>query len=145
MKKLQTEKMGKVVNDDLIDKPVIDTNKYYFGKGYIARMRGLFMLPVVIGVMLLFNSCATPGYISYEPTYMEYQRPQRPDNVSIWIDGDWNWDYQTRQYHQMHGYWEKPRHGQTHIVGKWETSPKGKSWSKGYWQSDGHKTKNNRY
>jgi len=93
----------------------------------------------MISVMLIFGSCISPGYVSYEPSYIEYVRPSRPNDVSIWIDGDWNWNNHSRQYQQQTGYWANPRHGETYHKGQWESSIKGKKWSKGYWESNNHK------
>jgi hypothetical protein len=82
---------------------------------------------------LFFNGCYV-GYVATEPSYVEYSRPPRPNNLSIWIDGDWGWNNQTHVYVQRAGYWEKPRQNQTFVAGHWSTTPRGRTWAKGHWQ-----------
>jgi hypothetical protein len=88
------------------------------------------------GIGLLFNSCMA-GYAVSEPAYVEYSRPPRPNNLSIWIDGDWGWNNQSHVYVQRSGNWQNPRQGHSYVSGHWqEGGPRGKSWSKGHWQSE---------
>jgi hypothetical protein len=95
------------------------------------------------GIGLLFNGCMA-GYVASEPSYVEVSRPPRPSNLSVWIEGDWNWNNQTHVYVQRTGYWENPRQGRSYVSGHWQTTPRGKSWSKGHWQSDGRHQRNSR-
>jgi hypothetical protein len=90
---------------------------------------------LLIGVAVIFNSCIG-GYVASEPSYVQYDRPQRPSETHIWIDGDWNWNNQTHVYVQKSGYWDKPRQGQSYVAGSWQSTSRGKSWSKGHWQKD---------
>jgi hypothetical protein len=114
-----------------------------FNNKFRSRLKKLVFVTSLAGAALLFNSC-TAGYVASEPSYMQYDRPGRPDDYSIWISGDWNWNSSSRIYYQSNGYWEKPRPGKTYMPGHWDSSPKGKKWSKGYWQSENsHKNKNN--
>jgi len=94
------------------------------------------------GTGLVLNSCMG-GYIAVEPSYTEYARPQRLNETQIWINGDWNWNYQTHTYVQKAGYWDQPRRGQSYVEGRWQTTPRGKSWTRGHWQKDVQQ-KNNR-
>jgi hypothetical protein len=104
----------------------------------------LFYATSLVGIGLLFNSCMA-GYIATEPAYVEFDRPPRPSEGYIWINGDWAWNRQTHVYVQNAGYWEKPRQGRTYVSGHWQSSPKGKYWTKGHWQSNGRqKDKPNR-
>ena len=96
---------------------------------------------LLVGIAIVFNSCVG-GYVESEPSYVAYDRPQRPSETHIWIDGDWNWNNQTHVYVQKNGYWDKPRQGQSYVAGSWQSSPRGKSWSKGYWQKDAHQGNN---
>jgi hypothetical protein len=89
-----------------------------------------------VGIGLLFNSCMA-GYVASEPSYVEYSRPPRPNNLSIWIESDWGWNNQSHGYVQRPGYWQNPRQGRSYVSGHWQTTPRGKSWSKGHWQSEG--------
>jgi hypothetical protein len=95
-------------------------------------------LVLLTGIGLVLNSCMG-GYIAVEPSYTEYARPQRMYDTQIWIDGDWNWNYQTHTYVQKAGYWEQPRIGQSYVSGRWQTTQRGKSWTKGHWQKDNRK------
>lgn len=98
-------------------------------------MKIISYLVLFSGLIIILNSCMD-GYVSSEPAYTEYARPERPSEAHIWIDGDWGWNNQSHVYVQKAGYWEKPRQGHSYVAGSWQTSPRGKSWSKGHWQKD---------
>jgi hypothetical protein len=109
----------------------------------IGRYARIFSYMVLfVGTGLIFTSCMG-GYIASEPAYTQYERPPRPSQTHIWIDGDWNWNNSTHLYVQQAGYWDKPRQGQSYVAGSWQTTPRGKSWSKGHWQKD-NKQRDNR-
>jgi hypothetical protein len=90
---------------------------------------------LLFGSALLFNSCV--GYVSSEPSYVEYERPTRPGPAYIWIDGGWHWDYHRHVYIQRPGYWERPRVGRAFVSGHWQNTPRGKRWVEGHWQRQG--------
>jgi hypothetical protein len=94
-------------------------------------------LVLFTGISIIFNSCAA-GYVSSEPGYVEYDRPQQPGGTYIWIDGGWRWDTRSHIYVQRPGYWERPRPRQhrSYIKGYWESTPRGKYWHKGHWQRE---------
>lgn len=96
---------------------------------------------LLVGITIIFNSCLG-GYVASEPSYVEYDRPQRPSETHIWIDGDWNYNNQTHLYVQKAGYWDRPRQGQSYVAGSWQSTSRGKSWSKGHWQRDGRHNSN---
>ena len=85
-------------------------------------------------MLFIMNSCATTGYVSEEPAYVEYSRPVRPSNLHIWIDGDWIYNRHTQNYVRGNGYWQLPRQGRTYISGSWQTTPQGHRWQSGHWQ-----------
>lgn len=99
-------------------------------------MKRIIFLISLAGVLLLLNACSTTGYVTTEPAYVEYTRPERPSNLHIWIDGDWQYNNQTHVYVQKNGYWSKPSQGRTYQSGHWQSNPKGKSWSKGHWKKN---------
>ena len=107
-----------------------------FGNKYGSRLKKIVLIASLAGAALLFNSC-TAGYVASEPSYMQYERPGRPNEYAIWISGDWSWNSRSQTYYQNNGYWDNPRPGKTYVSGHWDSSPRGKSWSKGYWQSEG--------
>ena len=104
-------------------------------------LKGLIYLTFLTGITTLFNSCMV-GYVSTEPAYIEYERPQQPLSTAIWIEGDWMWNSRTHVYVQERGYWVTPRQGRTYQSGHWKSTPHGKSWSKGYWESERHQKNN---
>jgi hypothetical protein len=106
-----------------------------FSKNFGSKLKKIVFLTSLAGAALLFNSC-TAGYVASEPSYMQYDRPARPNEYAIWIDGDWNWSNRSQQYYQKNGYWDSPRHGQTYMSGYWQSTPKGKTWTKGHWHSN---------
>lgn len=83
------------------------------------------------GIGLLFISCA--GYVETEPSFIEYERPVRPNDSYIWIDGGFRWDARAHGYVQQHGYWDRPRPGRSYVQGHWQSTPRGKSWVRGHW------------
>lgn len=100
-------------------------------------MKKFIFLFSLAGMLLLLNACSTTGYVTTEPAYVEYTRPARPSNLHIWIDGDWQYNRQSRVYVQKNGYWSKPSQGRTYQAGHWQATPQGKSWSKGHWKKNG--------
>ncbi len=106
-----------------------------------SRLKKIILITSLAGAALLFNAC-TAGYVASEPSYMQYERPGRPNDYAIWISGDWNWNSRSQVYYQTNGYWENPRPGKTYVSGYWNTSPRGKSWTKGRWHSNGNNKHN---
>ena len=98
-------------------------------------MRIFSYLLLFTGIGIFFTSCMG-GYMATEPSYVDYARPQRQYDNQIWISGDWGWNSRTHVYVQKSGYWDRPRQGQSYVEGRWTTSPRGKSWTKGHWQKD---------
>jgi hypothetical protein len=110
----------------------------------VGRYMKIFSYLVLLtGIGIVFTSCMG-GYVASEPMYMDYARPQRQYDNQIWISGDWGWNNQTHVYVQKAGYWDRPRQGQSYIEGRWTTSPRGKSWTKGHWQKDSKQNNNQR-
>jgi hypothetical protein len=96
-------------------------------------MKKLFLLFSVAAMLLIMNSCTTQGYVSSEPTYIEYSRPTRPSNLHIWINGDWVYDRHSQNYVRKNGHWHKPSHSRTYVEGTWMSSSQGLYWQSGYW------------
>jgi len=96
----------------------------------------LVYLISLTGIVLFLNSCAA-GYVATEPTYSEYSRPQRPSDLHVWINGDWEYNRSTRAYVQRNGYWEQPQQNRTYVSGYWQSTPRGKYWAKGHWKKNG--------
>jgi hypothetical protein len=115
-----------------------DTSRNIVRRKVICHFKKLAILILVAGTALFFNSCTTAGYVTSEPAYYEHPRPQRPSEVHVWIDGDWDYNRSSHVYVQRNGYWEQPRPNHNYVSGQWQTSPKGKYWSKGHWQKNGH-------
>lgn len=108
-------------------------------------LKKLIFITSMAGIGLFLNGCST-GYVATEPSYVEYSRPQRPSELHIWIDGDWVFNSQTHAYVQRNGYWAAPDQRRVYVSGQWQTSPRGKYWSKGHWQKNRHQeNRHNRY
>ena len=97
-------------------------------------MKKIVLLAGLAGMLLFMGSCSTQGYVSSEPTYTEYARPERPSNLHVWIDGDWVYNRQTRLYVRHNGHWQIPSRGRTYISGNWKSTPQGLRWETGHWQ-----------
>jgi len=107
--------------------------------------RKLAYITSLAGIGFFLNSCAT-GYVATEPSYVEYSRPQRPSELHIWVNGDWAFNRQTHAYVQRNGYWASPNQRRVYVTGQWQTTPRGKYWSKGRWQKKGREGNlHNRY
>lgn len=97
-------------------------------------MKKLYFLAVLAVSLLMMSSCTTQGYVTSEPTYTEYARPERPSSLYVWIDGDWVYNRQTKVYVRKNGYWQRPSRGRTYVSGTWQSSPQGLYWQTGHWQ-----------
>jgi hypothetical protein len=83
----------------------------------------------LVGILSFFNSCSA-GYVTEEPVYQTYNRPQRPSNDYVWIEGGWAWNSQTRSYVQVNGRWVRQDQGRKHREGHWEKTRHGSRWVK---------------
>ncbi len=93
-------------------------------------MKKLIFLISMIGILSLFNSCSA-GYVSEEPVYQTYNRPQSPGNEYIWIDGGWNWNRRSNSYIQIKGDWKKQSEGRPYKQGHWKKNRHGSQWVRG--------------
>lgn len=91
-------------------------------------MKKIIFLLSILGILFLLNSCSA-GYVTEEPVYQTYNRPERPSVDYIWIDGGWNWNSRTNSYTQRNGSWERQNH--KHKEGHWEKNQHGSKWVNG--------------
>jgi len=97
-------------------------------------MKKLIYLVSLAGILLIMSGCTATGYVSDEPAYIEYSRPERPSNMHVWIDGDWIYNRQNHNYVQGRGSWQVPRQGRTYVRGNWQKTAQGHHWQSGHWQ-----------
>ena len=97
-------------------------------------MKKIYLLAVFAAVMLSLSSCTSQGYVSSEPVYTEYARPERPSTLHVWIDGDWVYNRQSRVYVKQNGHWQRPARNRTYISGSWQSTSQGLRWQSGHWQ-----------
>ncbi len=105
------------------------------------QLKKIIFIGSLAGIGLFMNSCMA-GYVTSEPTYSEYSRPQRPSDVHVWIDGDWVYNQSSHVYVQKRGYWTRPQPNRIYIKGSWQSSSKGKHWEKGRWEKNKNYKKN---
>lgn len=122
--------------------PLLSSTETGFAAKVGKHMKKIIYIGSLAGIGLFFNGCVA-GYVATEPTYSEYSRPQRPSDLHVWIDGDWVFNRSTRVYVQRNGYWVQPQQNRIYVTGQWQTTPRGKYWSKGHWQKQGRQ--GNRY
>lgn len=102
----------------------------------VKSIKRICYLFVFTGIAAVFNSCEV-GWVTTEPSYgIEIERPARPGDGYIWIDGGWRWDNGTHNYVREPGYWSRPRQNHAYIKGYWRSGPRGKSWVRGHWGSE---------
>jgi hypothetical protein len=93
-------------------------------------MKKFILLFSMLGILSFFTACSV-GYVSEEPVYQTYHRPERPSIEYIWIDGGWKWSNRTHSYIQINGNWEKFRNGHQHTRGHWKKNKHGYHWVRG--------------
>jgi hypothetical protein len=93
-------------------------------------MKKFIFLFSLIAIISIFSACSV-GYVSEEPVYQTYNRPQRPSNDYIWIEGGWNWNSGTNTYVQINGRWVREDQGRRHRQGHWERNQRGSRWVRG--------------
>ena len=100
----------------------------------VKATKRIFYLFIFIGVAAVFNSCEA-GWVASEPSYrIEIERPARPGNGYVWIEGGWRWDHSRQQYDREPGYWARERPNHSYANGYWKSGRRGKSWVKGHWE-----------
>lgn len=93
-------------------------------------MKKYIFLVGFVTISLIFNACSV-GYVSEEPVYQDYYRPQRPNGNYIWIEGGWTWNSRTNTYVQYNGRWVRENQGRRHQQGHWKKNQRGYRWIKG--------------
>ncbi len=93
-------------------------------------MKKCLIVLSLIGVLSLFSSCSA-GYVTQEPEYQYYDRPQSPGREYIWIDGGWNWNSRSNSYIQTNGNWKKHKQGRVYRQGHWKRNKFGSQWVRG--------------
>ena len=86
-------------------------------------MKKIFFVGSLAIVLLTLGSCTTQGYVSSEPTYVEFARPERPSNLYIWIDGDWVYNRRSQVYVRQNGHWQRPSRNRTYVTNSWQSTP----------------------
>jgi len=95
------------------------------------------VLVLAVFVMLLLSSCAQNRMIyvfNDPPKMMMEERPVKPHQKSIWIEGHWKWQDWAQKYIWVPGEWRKPKRGRVYISGSWEKTQRGWLWLEGYWK-----------
>lgn len=135
------EKLQKVIRSGFKPDSSLNATQASFSNKFGSNLKKIVFVTSLAGAALLFNACSA-GYVASEPSYMQYDRPARPNEYAIWIDGDWNWSNRSQLYYQKNGYWDSPRQGKTYMSGYWQSTPKGKTWTKGHWHSNDRQYEN---
>jgi hypothetical protein len=92
-----------------------------------------FIFLISLTGLLSLNSCSV-GYVSEQPNYLEGNRPQRPSESHIWIEGNWYWNNRTHSYYHGGGNWIMPNQGRTYEPGHWRKTRQGYRWVPGIWR-----------
>lgn len=92
-------------------------------------MKNIIFLVGLVVILSFCNSCSV-GYVAEEPVYQDYNRPPRPSDDYIWMEGGWSWNKRTSTYVQLNGNWERNNNKDTHTRGHWERNRHGSRWIK---------------
>ena len=81
---------------------------------------------------LLIPSCK-PTFVATQPNQIVVVKPASPGVHHIWVDADWVWSRNSRNYQWRNGYWAVPSNNRGYTKGYWRTSPRGNYWVIGRW------------
>jgi hypothetical protein len=93
-------------------------------------------IKVLLGILffaLLVTSCRT-NYVKERPTIAEVLRPPSPGNNYVWLNDNWVYNRQERNYIRSNGYWAKPKTNRNYRQGYWKTNKNGSHWVAGRWK-----------
>lgn len=99
----------------------------------VTCLKKIIFLTGIATLGILGSGCTT-GYVATEPAYVEYNRPPRPSDNHIWIEGNYVYNRPTHVYVQKNGYWKKSGSNSTYVSGHWQSTPRGQYWVKGHRQ-----------
>jgi hypothetical protein len=136
---MENKTLLKEVPNAINGEPLLNAGETSISVKASGLLRKMFYSACLAGIGISFNGCMA-GYVASEPVYVEYDRPQRPGDLYVWIEDDWDWNSRSHSYVRKAGYWQQPRQGRTFESGHWQSTPKGKSWNKGHWQKQGNKS-----
>jgi hypothetical protein len=107
-----------------------------FRSNAVKSMKRICYLLIFTGIAAVFNSCVA-GWVETEPSYqIEIERPARPGDGYIWIEGGWRWDSGRHIYVREPGYWARTRPNYSYRQGRWKSGRRGKAWVRGRWERD---------
>lgn len=95
-------------------------------------MKKLIVLITLVSMVLIYTGCSH-HYMSTKPVYEVVAKPQRPDSLHFWIDGDWIHNEETNTNVCTQGYWALPVYNRTFQTGYWKTTRRGTHWIAGRW------------
>ena len=89
----------------------------------------------LIGTMLLLGTAAIAQVVAEKPIAPRtiVQKPPRPSNDHVWIDGEWTWNDKTSTYEWERGGWTKAEAGKTYKPGYWRKVEDGWEYVPGRW------------
>jgi hypothetical protein len=97
-------------------------------------MNKIFLRFAYLGLFTLLLSCGEARWftVSTRLDIPLYQRPPRPGDGFLWIEGEWFWN--GSGYHWRDGYWAQPHNGFRWNPGDWKRRPNGWYWQPGRWR-----------
>lgn len=97
-------------------------------------MKRTGLLLIAYTLSLGFLSCNGPSYLTVGSRFEVPlgDRPTRPGDGFIWIEGDWFWNGSTYQW--RNGFWSQPRPGIYWRPGQWQRNGGGWYWKSGRWR-----------
>jgi hypothetical protein len=83
---------------------------------------------------LIFFAACSPAYVPTQLSYTEAAIPPSPGLSYVWVEGNWNWNRNTRTYTRSNGSWQLPVNGRSYKPGRWRANLHGVYWVRGRWR-----------
>lgn len=94
-------------------------------------MKKRTFISIIIALFLL-QACSR-HYTKSQPTFSAVTRPNQPSAAHVWVEGNWRWNRQKKEYRQKNGYWKIPKQQRSYQNGRWENDGFGYYWIPGRW------------
>jgi hypothetical protein len=95
---------------------------------------------LAFALALALAGCASTGPMASKPPPAAPADPQssKPGSSFFWVQGNWAWDEDKKDYHWKPGRWESFRDGWYLAPGAWTSVEGGWQWQQEQWKQGSH-------